>query len=163
MRWRCQSCGHRFNERSGTLFNHLQYPTDIVLLVVLWRIRYKLSLRDLVEMFLTRGYEFSHETVRAWEERFAPLLVAKLKAKRRGQAGKSVSQFVTRARYYDSYLQPNLEPLLPNGVSAKAFTENIPKYIRLGTPQEPRLYHRNTDEFHKHMNSIITIQRARLV
>jgi putative transposase len=87
--WRCQGCGHRYNERSGTVFNHLQYPTDIVLLVVLWRIRYKLSLRDLVEMFLLRGYEFSHETVRDWEARFAPLLSGKLKAKRRGQAGKS--------------------------------------------------------------------------
>jgi putative transposase len=43
------------------VFNHLQYPTDVVLLVVLWRIRYKLSLRDLVEMFLMRGvllYDF---------------------------------------------------------------------------------------------------------
>jgi hypothetical protein len=48
VRRRCQSCGHRFNERSGTVFNHLQYPTDIVLLVVLWRTHYKLSLRDRV-------------------------------------------------------------------------------------------------------------------
>jgi putative transposase len=71
------------------VFNHLQYPTDVVLLVVLWRIQYKLSLRDLVEMFLLRGYEFTHETVRDWEARFAPLLSGKLKAKRRGQAGKS--------------------------------------------------------------------------
>jgi putative transposase len=60
------------------------------MLVVLWRIRYMLSLRDLVEMFLTRGYVFTHETVREWEARFAPLLSAKLKAKRRGQAGRSV-------------------------------------------------------------------------
>ena len=57
------------------------------MLVVLWRIRYKLSLRDLVEMFAVRGYEFTHETVREWEARFAPLLSAQLKAKRRGQAG----------------------------------------------------------------------------
>jgi putative transposase len=49
---------------------------------------YKLSLRDLVEMFLARGYEFSHETVRDREVRFAPLLSAKLKTKRRGQAGR---------------------------------------------------------------------------
>jgi hypothetical protein len=25
-------------------------------------------------MFLTRGFTFTHETVRAWEERFTPLL-----------------------------------------------------------------------------------------
>jgi len=87
--FRCHSCGAMSNERTGTPFNFLQFPTDIVLLVVLWRVRYKLSLRDLVEMFLVRGYEFTHETVREWEERFAPLLSAHLKAQRRGQAGKS--------------------------------------------------------------------------
>jgi putative transposase len=59
------------------------------MMVVLWRLRYKLSLRDLVEMFAVRGYEFSHETVRDWEARFAPLLMTQLRAKRRGQAGKS--------------------------------------------------------------------------
>jgi len=36
-------CHHIFNERTGTPFNFLEYPTDIVLLVVLWRLRYKLS------------------------------------------------------------------------------------------------------------------------
>jgi len=87
--FKCHGCGRTFNERMGTVFNRLQFPTDIVLLVVVWRIRYKLSLRDLTEMFLIRGYEFTHETVREWEERFAPLLSAQLKAKRGGQAGKS--------------------------------------------------------------------------
>ena len=47
-RFRCRDCGCGFNERSGTVFNRLQYPTDVVCLVVLWRLRYKLSLRDLV-------------------------------------------------------------------------------------------------------------------
>jgi transposase-like protein len=32
-----------------------------IALVVLWRLRYKLSLRDLPEMFLVRGIVFSHE------------------------------------------------------------------------------------------------------
>jgi len=41
---------------------------------VLWRLRYKLSFRDLAEMFLERGFVFSHEAVRDWEARFAPLL-----------------------------------------------------------------------------------------
>lgn len=35
-----------------------------MLLVVLWRLRYKLSLRDLAEMFRTRGLVFTHEMVR---------------------------------------------------------------------------------------------------
>jgi len=76
-----------FNERTGTPYNHLQYPTDLVLLVVLWRLRYKLSLRDLAEMFLERGFVFSHEAVREWETRCAPLITTRLRAKRRGQAG----------------------------------------------------------------------------
>src|ERR1700692_3031633 len=87
--FRCNGCQVTFNERSGTLFNNVQFPTDIVLMVVLWRMRYKLSLRDLVEMFAVRGYAFSHETVRDWEARFAPLLTTRLRAQRRGQAGKS--------------------------------------------------------------------------
>jgi transposase-like protein len=87
--FRCSACKHRFNERTGTSFNFLEYPTDVVLLVVLWRLRYKLSLRDLSEMFLERGLVFTHETVRDWEARFAPLVADQLRIKRRGQAGKS--------------------------------------------------------------------------
>jgi len=61
----------------------------IVLLVVLWRLRYKLSLRDLAEMFLVRGFEFTHEAVRDWEVRFAPLITEQLRSRRRGKAGHS--------------------------------------------------------------------------
>jgi transposase-like protein len=86
---RCSACKHLFNERTGTPFNFLEYPTDIVLLVVIWRLRYKLSFRDVAEMFLERGWSFTHETVRDWETRFAPLLADQLRVKRRGQAGRS--------------------------------------------------------------------------
>jgi len=85
--FRCPRCRRSFNERTGTPFNHLQVPTDIVLFVVLWRLRYKLSLRDLAEMFLERGFVFTYETVRDWEARFAPLLTERLRARRRGTAG----------------------------------------------------------------------------
>jgi transposase-like protein len=87
--FRCSTCRRQFNERTNSPFNYLEFPTDIVLLVVLWRVRYKLSLRDLAEMFLERGFAFTHEAVRAWEARFAPLVADKLRAKRRGQAGRS--------------------------------------------------------------------------
>jgi putative transposase len=85
----CPTCKHTFNERTGTPFNYLEAPTDIVFLVILWRLRYKLSLRDVAEMFLERGFMFTYETVRDWEKRFAPLIADQLRAKRRGQAGKS--------------------------------------------------------------------------
>ena len=61
-RFRCQACRRRFNERTGTPFNDLQYPTDIVLLAVRWRLRYKLGFRDVAELLLQRGFEVTHET-----------------------------------------------------------------------------------------------------
>ena len=73
-RFWCSSCRRRFNERTGTPFNDLQFPTDVVLLAVLWRLRYKLGFRDVAELMLQRGYEVSHETIRQWEFRFAPLV-----------------------------------------------------------------------------------------
>jgi Transposase IS66 family len=36
----------------------------VIALAVLWRLRYRLTLRDLSEMFLQRGITFSHEAVR---------------------------------------------------------------------------------------------------
>ena len=88
-RFNCRSCKRRFNERTGTPFNHLQVATDVVLLAVLWRLRYKLSFRDVAEMLLQRGVEVTHETIREWDFRFAPLLAGQLRAKRRARAGES--------------------------------------------------------------------------
>ena len=51
----CSDCRRTFNERTGTPFNFLEYPTDIVLLVVLWRLRYKLSLRESFRDVLRAG------------------------------------------------------------------------------------------------------------
>ena len=87
-RFRCRACGKQFNERTGGLLNRTQYPSDIVALV-LWRLRYKLSLRDLPEMFLVRGLVFSHEAVREWEAKLAPALAEDLRRRRRGKAGRS--------------------------------------------------------------------------
>ena len=40
-RFRCRTCGKQFNERSGSALNRTQYPSDVIALVVLWRLRYK--------------------------------------------------------------------------------------------------------------------------
>lgn len=77
------------NERTGALFNRLQYPTDIVSLVALWHFRLKLNLRDLVEMFLQRGIIFTHEAMRVWERKLAPLLSEALHRGRHGVVGQS--------------------------------------------------------------------------
>jgi putative transposase len=87
--FRCSHCVRKFNESTATPYNHLQFPTDVVMLVVVWRLRYKLSLRDLAEMFLVRGFEFTHEAVRDWERRFAPLITNQLRSRRRGKQGRS--------------------------------------------------------------------------
>src|SRR5947209_18904829 len=66
-----------------------QYPSDVIALVVLWRLRYKLSLRDLPEMFALRGMVFSHEAVREWEAKLTPALAEDLRRRRRGKVGRS--------------------------------------------------------------------------
>jgi putative transposase len=60
----CSECRRSFNERTGTAFNYLEYLTDSVLQVVFWRLRYKLRLRDLAEIFLQCGFVFTHKAVR---------------------------------------------------------------------------------------------------
>jgi hypothetical protein len=78
-----------FNERTGSVLNRFQLPTDVVFLIVLWRLRMKLSLRDLAEILLLRGLVFSHEAIRDWEARLAPLLTDALRQRRKGKAGRS--------------------------------------------------------------------------
>jgi putative transposase len=88
-RYRCGTCGKQFNERSTGVLNRVQYPSDVIALVVLWRLRYKLSLRDLAEMFLTRGFIFSYEAVRDWEAKLTPTLAENLRRRRKGRVGPS--------------------------------------------------------------------------
>jgi len=101
----CHACRRISHERTGTPFNHLQVPTDLAVLMVLWRLQYKLSLRNGAEIFLTRGFTVSYKTVRAWEERLAPLLTAWLKARRRGKAGRTWLSWLVTSSVLESYGQ----------------------------------------------------------
>jgi putative transposase len=85
--FRCRACGKQSNERSAGILNRTQYPNDVIALVVLWRLRYKL--RNLLEMFLIRGIVFSHEAVRDWEAKLTPALAESLRRRRRGKAARS--------------------------------------------------------------------------
>lgn len=99
-RFRCRVCGKQFNERSGQILNRAQYPSDVIALVVFWRLRYKLSLRDLPEMFLIRGIEFTYGAVRDWEAKLTPSLIDSLRRRCKGRIGKS--------RYVDeTYIKVN--------------------------------------------------------
>src|ERR1700745_2420683 len=88
-RFRCGNCGKQFNERSAGLLNRAQYPSDVIALVVLWRLRYKLTLRDLAEMFLIRGLVFSYEAVRDWAAKLTPAWAENLRRRRKGKVGRS--------------------------------------------------------------------------
>jgi putative transposase len=101
-RFRCQACGKQFNERRAGILNRAQYPSDVIALVVFWRLRYKLSLRDLPEMFLIRGIEFSYEAVRAWEAKLTPLLIESLRRRRTGWIGRSWHADETYTRSKDA-------------------------------------------------------------
>jgi transposase-like protein len=83
--FRCRACRRKFNERTGTPFHHLEFPTDIIFQVLFCRFRYKLSLRNLAELFLLRGFEFTQEAVREWAAHFARLFAERLRQRRQGK------------------------------------------------------------------------------
>ena len=45
---------------------------EVIILCVRWYLRYKLSLRDLVEMMSERGLHLAHTTILRWVQRYAP-------------------------------------------------------------------------------------------
>jgi putative transposase len=65
--FRCRDCGMQFNERSDGVLNRASLPSDIVAFVELCRLRYRLTLRDLREIMLLRGFTVSYESVRRCE------------------------------------------------------------------------------------------------
>lgn len=105
-RYSCYSCRRTFNERSLSPFNRLEIQTDIALQVVRWYLRYKLSLRDLTELFQERGIIFTHETVRSWILKFTPLITKELRRRRIGKVGESwyIDETYVRVKGKDCYL-----------------------------------------------------------
>jgi transposase-like protein len=65
------------------------YPSDVIALVVLWLLRYKLSLCDLAEMFQIRGFVFSYEAVPDPEAKLTPVLAKELRRRRKEKASRS--------------------------------------------------------------------------
>lgn len=55
---------------------------EIIRLAVMLYIRFPLSLRNVEDLLHERGIEISHETVRSWWQRFGPLIVPLLRARR---------------------------------------------------------------------------------
>lgn len=57
------------------LFYGRHFDREIIILCVRWYLRYKLSLRDLVEMMAERGLSLAHTTILRWVKRFTPEFV----------------------------------------------------------------------------------------
>jgi putative transposase len=88
-RFRCQDCGKQFNERSDGVLNRTCLPSDIIAFVVFCRLRYRLTLRDLSEILLLRGFTVSHETIREWEAKLLPVMGDALRKRRHGTRRRS--------------------------------------------------------------------------
>jgi transposase-like protein len=54
------------------MFAGRHFDREVILLCVRWYLRYKLSLRDLVEMMAERGLELVHTTIMRWVQRYVP-------------------------------------------------------------------------------------------
>ena len=87
--YRCLDCRKQYNERTGTVFNFLNYPTEVILLTVLFYYRYKLSLVDVSEMMVLRGFFISHETIRLWSQLVGTDIGIKFRNRRKGRCGKN--------------------------------------------------------------------------
>ena len=57
------------------LFDGRHFDWEIIVLCVRRYLRYKLSLRDLVEMMAERGLSLAHTTIMRWVRRFTPEFV----------------------------------------------------------------------------------------
>jgi len=90
-RFRCRDCGKQFNDRSDDVLNRTSLPSDIIAFVVFCRLRYRLTLRDLSEIMLLRGFAVSYECVRQWEAKLLPVMGEALRKRRHG-AGRSSGQ-----------------------------------------------------------------------
>jgi putative transposase len=86
--YRCLDCGKQFNERTGTKLNFIEYPTEAVMIAVHYYYRFKVSLDDVVELIVMRGFHLSHQTVHNWVQTFGVELGIKLRGRRKGSAEK---------------------------------------------------------------------------
>lgn len=89
IRYEFRSCYRRFNERPGTPFNFIAYPTEIVLLMIFHVIRYRLRYENVAEIFWLRDFRICSETIRLWVFRFGVYLGKLFRRRRKGKAGGS--------------------------------------------------------------------------
>lgn len=78
----CNNCEWQFNERTGTPMNFITYPTTVIMMVVHYYYRFKVSLDDVVELMKMRGFNLCHQTVHNWIQTFGVEIGLKLRSRR---------------------------------------------------------------------------------
>jgi len=63
-------------------FRYFKTSPQIIRLAVMMYVRFPLSLRQIEDILHERGIDISHETVRAWWNRFGPMFAAEIRKKR---------------------------------------------------------------------------------
>jgi putative transposase len=63
-------------------FRYFHSSPDIIRMVVMLYVRYPLSLRNVEDLLFERGYDFCHETVRLWWNKFGPMFAAEIRRRR---------------------------------------------------------------------------------
>jgi putative transposase len=67
---------------ADSLYKGFRFPEEIISHAVWLYYRFLLSLRDVQDLLLERGIVVSHETIRAWCERFGPDYARRLRSRR---------------------------------------------------------------------------------
>jgi len=68
--------------RKPNPFRYFKTSPEIIRLAVMLYVRFPLSLRNVEDLLHERGIDISHETVKCWWNRFAPLFAAEIRKKR---------------------------------------------------------------------------------
>jgi hypothetical protein len=61
-------------------FRYFRSSPEVIRLAVMMYVRFPLSLRNVEDLLHERGIEVTHETVRYWWQRFAPMFAAEIRA-----------------------------------------------------------------------------------
>jgi hypothetical protein len=80
------------------VFEGRHFDREVIILWVRWYLRFKVSLRDLVEMMAERGLSMAHTTIMRWVQRYAPEFEKRWRRFARA-VGRIGSGFFTPMRY----------------------------------------------------------------
>ncbi len=64
-------------------FSGLHYPSEIIMMALRYYLAYKLSYREIEEIFAERNIDFDHSTLNRWVVTFAPQLEANFRKRKR--------------------------------------------------------------------------------